>query len=406
MLLRIIDRIEPLLNRTRLRYPYFIGGALWLGWLISLALGSGNTDAAGHLIGTDFVAFYSAGKIVSSGQQASLYDLELARQIQQPLYGAPSDNFNPYLNPPFYALLFVPFSYIPYPWSPILWMLVSLGMGWLGLRLISKEHAGGRFYLTLTWLPAFSAISFGQNAFLSLLLMGLVFWFWRREKFFWAGLAAGLLLYKPQLVFGLGLLWLFEYRKNWPAVVGAACSGLGLGILSLVGMPEATWEYITYTQKIAANLMTVEGFPIWNAHAGQAFWLAIFPGETTLAQALHWVGALAGVIAFYRFWRVQRENPNLLFGAAICLTIWITPYLMIYDWVLLTIPAVLVWQSYPALQPRWRVIFAFLWIVMLFSSVLTFLQWNALGRAVQISVPALAIATAAALQLIRAEKPA
>lgn len=406
MLLKIIDRIQPLLNPTRLRYPYFIGGALWLGWLISLALGSGNTDAAGHLIGTDFVAFYSAGKIVASGQQTRLYDLELARQIQQPLYGAPSDNFNPYLNPPFYALLFVPFSYIPYPWSPILWMLLSLVMGWLSLRLISKERTGRRFLFTLTWLPAFSAISFGQNAFLSLLLMGLVFWFWRREKSFWAGLTAGLLLYKPQLVLGLGLLWLLEYRKHWTALVGAACSGLGLGVLSLVGMPEATWEYINYTQKIAANLMNVEGFPIWNAHAGQAFWLAIFPGETTLAQVLHWVGALVGVIVFYRFWRTQRENRNLLFGAAICLTIWVTPYLMVYDWVLLIIPAVLVWQAYPVLQPRLRVVFAFVWTVMLFSSVLTFLQWNMLGRALQISLPALAIAITAALQLVRVEKPA
>ena len=99
----ILERISPLLNSTRMKYPYFIGAALWLGWFLSLLLGSGNTDAAGHLIGTDFVAFYTAGKILLQDQSTNLYDLEVARQIQQPIYQDQTENFNPYLNPPFYA---------------------------------------------------------------------------------------------------------------------------------------------------------------------------------------------------------------------------------------------------------------------------------------------------------------
>ena len=64
MMNNLLSGLHSLLTPQRLRYPYFIGGALWLSWVISLFLGAGNTDMDGHLIGTDYVAFYTAGKIL------------------------------------------------------------------------------------------------------------------------------------------------------------------------------------------------------------------------------------------------------------------------------------------------------------------------------------------------------
>ena len=73
--------------------------------------------------------------------------------------------------------------------------------------------------------------------------------------------------------------------------------------------------------------------------------------------------------------------------AAICFTIFITPHAMIYDWVLLLIPAVLLWQAYPELKQYLKVVFAGIWLVSLLSGPLTFLQLKFLPVAVQISVP-------------------
>lgn len=386
----LLRKIRPLLNPIRLRYPYFIGGALWISWLVSQLIGPGFTDAAGHLIGTDFVAFYTAGKILLLDRASDLYDLELAKEIQQPLYNAPTDNFNPYLNPPFYAWLFIPFAQLPYPWSPILWMAVNLVFLWVGLKFLNVQRVLPIFLIILTWQPSFAAISFGQNAFLSFFLISLVFALWKKKMPFASGLAAGVLLYKPQLLIGIGLLWLLGWRKNWRALAGLSVTGILLTGLSLLFMPEATYQYIFYTQKIAANLMTVEGFPIWNAHAVQAFWIALFPGQKVLAQLLYAICAITGILYWLKFLRKEPENTVLQFGAAVCLTVWVTPYMMIYDWVLLLIPAVLFWQARVSAHDDLLVVYAIFWIVQFISSVLTFLQWNALGWAIQISIPSLA----------------
>ncbi len=396
-----LARISPLLNSKRLRYPYFIGAALWLGWLLSLALGRGNLDAAGHLIGTDFVAFYTAGKIILMGQSADLYNLDLAHQIQQPLYSAPSDNFNPYLNPPFYAWLFVPFALLAYPWSPLLWMGINFIFLWVSLKLLQVDRLWQVFFLSLTWQPAFSAISFGQNAFLSLFILSLAYSQWRKGRLWAAGLIAGLLFYKPQLLFGILFLCLLDYRRFWRVIAGCAITIVCLSSLSFVLMPEATIHYVFYTQKIAAHLMTVEGFPIWNAHAVLAFWLVLMPKQLILAQILHGICAILGAGLYYIYWREKRHDLVVVFGAAICLTIWITPYIMLYDWVLLIIPAVLFWQQFADQRAYLKVLYAILWIALFVSSVLTFVQWTYLGRAIQISVPILAVVLVWLFQLTK-----
>jgi hypothetical protein len=399
----LLTKIHALLTPQRLRYPYFIGAAMWLGWIISILLGSGNTDAAGHLIGTDYVAFYTAGKILQMGQSPQLYDLALAHQIQQPLYGTPSDNFNPYLNPPFYAWLFIPFAAIPYPWSPWVWMALNFCFLWWSLRLLTPKNTLRTFLLALTWQPAFAAISFGQNAFLSLWLLCLTFILVKKERYFLAGIVAGLLLYKPQLLLGLGFLWILQPRKSWRIFAGMALTAMVLVGGSFLMMPEATWEYFLYTQKIASNLMTVPGFPIWNAHSVQAFWLGLFPGQVKLAAGLHGILLIGGLWLFLRHGYPLRNNAGLIFSAAICLTLWITPYIMIYDWVLLLIPSILFWQELPDLRNALQAIYAVVWGVAFFSSALTFAQVAFFGRSIQVSILLLGLVLFTLARLISAQ---
>jgi hypothetical protein len=388
-----------------MRYPYFIGAALWISWVLSLVLGKGYLDASGHLIGTDFVAFYTAGKILWMGQSAELYNLELAHQVQQPLYNGGSDNFNPYLNPPFYAWIFVPFAMLPYPWSPFLWMAVNLVLLWFSTILLGVEKPWQIFFLSLTWQPAFAAISFGQNAFLSLAIISLAYKLWRKDKLWIAGLIAGLLLYKPQLLIGIGLLCLLDFRRYWRFLAGCLITMVGLSSLSFWLMPEATLLYLTYTQRIASNLMIVKGFPIWNAHSVQSFWLGLFPNQIGLAQILHAIFAIIGIWLFYRYWCLKRHDLPLMFAASICLTVWVTPYIMIYDWVLLLIPAIIFWRHLPEQRVYLKALNATLWIALFISSVLTFVQWTYLERAIQISIPVLAVVLLSFINLTKNSEP-
>jgi hypothetical protein len=399
----IFRTFNHFLNPKRLKYPWFIGGALWLGWLVNLLIGKGNTDLAGHLVGTDFVAFYTAGKIILLGRSPELYSLELAHTIQQELYGGFSFNFNPYLNPPHYALLMAPFASIPYPWAPLIWIGLGLACLWLSVKLLGAEHPTRTFFLTLTWLPVFYAASFGQNAFLSLLIFSLTYFLWKRNHPLLAGLIFSLLFYKPQFLIGIGLLWLLDWRRNWKALLGLGIGCLIQIILNFWLLPDATQAYFTYALKINTNLMSVEGFPMWNAFSVQAFWLALLPGFKGLAQALYILCALFFLYFFLKFWKKNRNHQAVMFSAAVTWLVLAIPYIMVYDWTLLLVPAILLWENAQHLRPQWQATYAFLWVITFISGVLTFAMLRFFPFAIQISAPALFIAAVAAYQSLMVE---
>jgi len=92
-------------------------------------------------------------------------------------------------------------------------------------------------------------------------------------------------------------------------------------------------------------------------------------------------------------WKASVEKPQLGQAAggaaAVALTLWLTPHAMIYDWSLLLIPAVLLWQELPGLRARWPLLFAAVWLATLVGSSLSAVQLRALPIAVQVSVPVL-----------------
>ena len=395
---KIIQRLESLhslLTPQRLRYPWLIGAALWLGWLVSILPGlaaGGSNDRFGQLIGTDFAAFYTAGKIVLEGKSSQLYNAGLAIELQNQLYQQNGvqqpTQFNPYLNPPFYALLFVPFALLPYPLSPILWMLLNLICFGIAFWMLGVNQPKS-YLLALTWLPAWAVISFGQNTFLSLLILVSVYTLWRQKKLFWAGLVLGLLLYKPQLLPGIGFLWVLEWKKAWPSLIGLSVSGALLTGISLLIMPEASLAYPNYLQTINSQLLFSPDFPIWNANGVQSFWIGLLPGLPGLSRGLYFLILTGVLLAFIRFWRQQETKNDLLFAGAICLTVCSAPYLMIYDWAILLIPALLLFEALPSQTKLLRVLMAILWSVMFFSSAITALLWKSLGYTIQLSVPVL-----------------
>jgi hypothetical protein len=94
-----------------------------------------------------------------------------------------------------------------------------------------------------------------------------------------------------------------------------------------------------------------------------------------------------------------------MFSAAVAWLVLTIPYLMIYDWTLLLVPVVLLWENVSHLRPQWQATYAFLWVITFISSVLTFVMLRFLPFAVQISIPALFLAIAAAYQSLMVESP-
>lgn len=196
---------------------------------------------------------------------------------------------------------------------------------WASIKLIAADQPIKSLIWTLTWYPIFAAISFGQNSLLSLFLFSLTYWLWKKDKYLLAGLVSSLLLYKPQLVLGLGLLWLLEWRKSWKSILGLACGGAILAGLSFWLLPDASKAYIDLARNFLPGLMYQDQFPLWHLFSLRGFWTMLLPGAHWLSEGLSLLFSIAGIAVYILFWRKNRHNINLLYAGAICLTIWITP---------------------------------------------------------------------------------
>lgn len=402
-----LQRVNRLLTPQRISYVWVAGGAMWLGWLISIWLGPGKVDLAGQVIGTDYLQFYAAGQTLRQGQSAQLYNTDFQAKLEQDIIGPELKSYHAFITPPFLAWVFVPFSLLPYTLSFVLWSL--LGLLLLGLSLGALGQAGLKSYgLAMTWYPIFAAISFGQNSLLSLSILTLVYTLWRKGYRWQAGLAASLLLYKPQLALGIGILWLLEWRQDWKALVGMALGAATLATLSFSLLPNASLAYVQFARNVLPDLPSWASFPLWHLHTVRGFFRLLLPetipGFKWLADGLTAILSLLGVWIFYRFWRSFRGERDLLFGAAICLTLWLTPHAMIYDWAILLIPLFLIWHAQPGLRRTLRPLLALLWLAVFFSSPLTAIQLRFLPFAIQISIPALAYALWAVQQILQTRR--
>ncbi|MEJ5308530.1 MAG: glycosyltransferase family 87 protein [Anaerolineae bacterium] len=388
---KLIRWMTPLLIPRRLAYAKLLAGVLWTAWLVSLLAGPGYMDLAGQVVGTDFLQYYTAGYIVRAGDRARLYDLEYQAIVEAHIIGQELQDFFGFILPPFMAWLFWPFALLPYGLSFALWSIMGLFGLWMSLKFLLTPGTSPRrvFMWSLTWFPIFATIAFGQNSLLSLFLFALTYHLWRQERPFWAGMAASLLAYKPQLLLGLGLLWLLRWRKDWRALLGLGVGGSALVLLCFVTLPTASHAYIDFALTVLPELPELAGRQIWHTQTFHEFWLLLLPGLPGVANILRWILVGIGVVAFVRFCRCYREEKPLLYAGTMGLLIWISPHANIYEMSLLLVPALLLWEYRPELRLAWRRVFVLIWLAFLFSGPLTYAQLEILRLpfAVQIGVP-------------------
>jgi alpha-1,2-mannosyltransferase len=398
-------RFNKFLTTRRLNYALIAGGMLWFAWMLSCLLGPGNMDLAGQVIGTDYLQFYSAGLTLRDGQSVNLYNFDYQSQIEQNIAGPGLQYFHAFITPPFLAWLYVPLTYLPYTLSFIVWSVLSLLFLIVSIKFLTIDSQVNAFKWSLTWFPIFAAISFGQNSLLSLLLFSITYWFWRKEKPLYAGLISSLLLFKPQMVLGLGILWILEWRRSWKSLIGLSLGGAILASLCFSFLPGASNAYVDLARNFLPGLIYQDQFPLWHLDSLRGFWILLLPGQKWVVESLSILLSALGIIGFILLWRRNRTKKDLLFAYAICLTIWITPHAMIYDWSILLIPAILLWQASPQMRMIWRPLYVVIWIAVFISGPLTTLQLRILPIAIQVSIPVFALVMYIALTIVENHKP-
>ncbi|MCZ2342514.1 MAG: DUF2029 domain-containing protein [Bacteroidales bacterium] len=358
--------------RPRLVYAVCAGVLVWSTWLISLALGRGETDLYGQIVGTDHLAFYTAARLIREGRGADVYNYDIVGPYQSALFppGVWQDTFEAFRNPPFYALPYTLTAGLPYALSSWFWIIVSLAALVVGVRLLRPEQPWRTVGWAMTFLPVFCVLSYGQNTLLSFAIFAAVFRLLAADRRFLAGFVAGLLWFKPTLLIGLFFWSLLDIRRLWPCWLGVIAGGVVLSAGSWPLIPEV---WTAFFENLRVNL-TFDNFEQWKMHNPKAFWKLLRPeplplvGGVTLQEVLIGLSTLAGIVVFVQLWRRQRNNLPVMFAAAVFLTLWVSPHTLIYEWALAILPAILLWTHAPRHRDAWVVLFALTWAALFVST--------------------------------------
>jgi glycosyl transferase family 87 len=301
----------------------------------------------------DFTAFYTAGRMLRSGQGGELYDPAAQQRVQQEFTRNPDLRRGPlrFIHPPFEAVLFWPPAYLPYREAFVLWDILNLGIV-AAISVLLKRYFLVRhdvqpwetFLALLAFFPIFVNFFQGQDAILLLLLGVLAFRAMDSGADFVAGccLAAG--LFRFQLV--VPLLLILALWRGRKIVLGFATAGIALLALSvaIVGR-DATLQYPGYVWRWA----TTPGFGrtppslLPNLLGLMTGWSSV--DRFQFAMRLAVLAASAGLLilmAYMRRMANDSRTSHLALGCAVIAAVLVGYNTSTYDLCLLALPLVFV----------------------------------------------------------------
>lgn len=320
-------------------YCFCFAGLVALWYTLYLLASNGLIDATGdHLIGRDFVNYYSASKLILTGMTETLLQVETYRQWIETEYG-----LSLWLNwsyPPHYLFFVTPLAGLPYLPAYIAWVLGGACVFFLLTRFAARPAGGiARGYLPFALAAPAVVVNavFGQNGFITgtLLYLGIRF---AGSRPIVAGICLGALTTKPQL--GLLIPVFLLLRGHWAAIGWASLSAATLiGASALVfgpGMWTGYFEQVLpYQRTVAAEAggLFLEMMPTAFAFGRLS---GLDASQAMLLQAPFSLLAIALTIWTFR----QRETAADLERALLLVCIFmVSPYAFNYDMTAL-LPAV------------------------------------------------------------------
>src|SRR5579872_6993882 len=107
---------------------------------LSLYYGFHGETFMGRPMGSDFVQFYAAGKLLNQHQPALIYDIPAFTKLQHEVVPemAPTQMLV-FGYPPVVSAFFRPFALLPYRWAYCVWLVFSLTVYASGLWLLFRN---------------------------------------------------------------------------------------------------------------------------------------------------------------------------------------------------------------------------------------------------------------------------
>ena len=291
--------------------------------------------------GADYIVYYTAARDFLAGDlrtisDAAAFTAQQNREFADRLSGQFGPH--PWVYPPPFLMLLVPFAGLNFVWSYAAFMSATLAVTVVGASCIARAPRQRMVWvLALVMAPAtaIDAIT-GQNALLTAgILLGGVGLLGRSPVL--AGALFGLLIYKPQ--FALMIPCALIGHRDRRALIAAGSSAVALASLSVVTLGPEIWQiWLTWlTQRNADYVAWLEWGRSWGLSVDTcAQLLGAGPRIANLLQAGAVVAAGAGVHHAFRSTLALDLRLAALCGA----TILAAPHVSPYDLVLFACAAI------------------------------------------------------------------
>jgi hypothetical protein len=399
-----------------------------------------------QMLGHDFLAFYTAGTFVREGRVDDLYDLPKVAAFQQAVaqqsgldiqVDFDKQKFGPWWNPPFYAWVFVPMSFLSFNQAVAVWTLLNVialgGAIYMLMRMLAPHgsdiDAQGRPldwrttglvpFLLLLSMPFIQAISHGQNTLISLCILCGVVTCWRYKRAVLAGALCALLGYKPQLFAVVACVLVCSLGLR--ALVGMCFVGSALVLITQITLPGTIVDYLRI---LPANVhyMQVEHAYLWERHATlKGFWRLLVQGRE--AGPMGWVAMSLFVLSFITIaalmaravwshlwgrgvddaWAMVTEQAwrDRLIAATICTAPLLMPFYFDYDLLLLAIPATLL-AAEELSRPSES---SSRWMIRLWVALYAWMLVNpGLAKMMHVNVSVILLSVIAVMMIVRATR--
>lgn len=363
----------------------------WSAFGLTLAVGdllAVLATAIDHdTLGIDFGVFHAGGSLIATSGFEEAYDSAAFSEYFTAEYFpslAASTTVSHFISTPVFGWFAQALTVLPFGPSFLLWLVLG------GFALIPAC----RLLELPRWVPVVLLVSpmmalntiLGQTGAFVLLLFAVIHVSMVDRRLIRGGLIAGLLILKPPLALGYGLLWLVQARRYRQSIVVAAALGIVLSLPTLVGGLGA-WQGFLEAMTHRADLESS-----WSQQSASVpeFLKLAFPLTPSWATYVTWFVGLAVALvvvlaANHRF----GDDAELMSAAAVIATVLASPHLLVYDSLILVIPVAVAYRRGVLAGDRVGVLAAVTTASLVLGPALYDAQYAVMGRGIGAEFPAL-----------------
>ena len=298
--------------------------------------------SAAERTGTDFIAFYSAGRIALTGKISDAYLPQAQKAMEESELGfsIADEALNPFVHPPFIIPILALIANLPYVSAFYAWAIILMSIFAVAVSFLVRLMPPGRdrkalIASSLLFFPVFVSILNGQDS--ALLLLGASIWLFGLVKGDdrLAGIGLALTTIRPHIALLLAIPFLFKSRKVWWWFIAGAA---GLAVFSFLVVGIKGTENFLHILTISAS---GEGYKINEAAMINFLGLLrrLVPSlASEPARGVSWVVYFLGIIFLCIIWARAERITVRHAGSAILVALLAAPHLHYHDLVLLLIP--------------------------------------------------------------------